>query len=140
MIDQTPSPTLVLMGDDLVIKQINKHMLAMIGRGEEIVGMPLIDVLPELKGQYVWTQVQNVYNEGIPFDQSEVLVRHNRTGVMRDYYYNLAYRPLIESGKITGMIQVAVDVTEQVVARKKWRKAKIVSVFWLMLRPILFFE
>lgn len=58
MIDQTPSPTLVLMGDDLVIEQINKHMLAMIGRGEEIIGMPLIDVLPELKGQYVWTQVQ----------------------------------------------------------------------------------
>ncbi len=124
MIDQTPSPTLVLMGDDLVIKQINKHMLAMIGRGEEIVGMPLIDVLPELKGQYVWTQVQNVYNEGIPFDQSEVLVQHNRTGVMRDYYYNLAYRPLIESGKITGMIQVAVDVTEQVVARKKMEESE----------------
>ncbi|MBW1655287.1 PAS domain-containing sensor histidine kinase [Flavobacterium quisquiliarum] len=124
MIDQTPSPTLILMGDDLVIKQINKHMLAMIGRGEEIIGMPLIDVLPELKGQYVWTQVQNVYNEGTPFDQSEVLVQHNRTGVMRDYYYNLAYRPLIEDGKITGMIQVAVDVTEQVVARKKMEESE----------------
>ncbi|MFD2940735.1 PAS domain-containing sensor histidine kinase [Flavobacterium notoginsengisoli] len=124
MIDQTPSPTLVLMGDDLVIKQINKHMLAMIGRGEEIIGMPLIDVLPELRGQYVWTQVQNVYNEGTPFDQSEVLVQHNRTGVMRDYYYNLAYRPLIEEGKITGMIQVAVDVTEQVVARKKMEESE----------------
>lgn len=124
MIDQTPSPTLVLMGDDLVIKQINKHMLAMIGRGEEIIGMPLIDVLPELKGQYVWTQVQNVYNEGTPFDQSEVLVQHNRTGVKRDYYYNLAYRPLVEDGKITGMIQVAVDVTEQVVARKKMEESE----------------
>lgn len=124
MIDQTPSPTLVLMGDDLVIKQINKHMLAMIGRGEEIIGMPLIDVLPELKGQYVWTQVQNVYNEGTPFDQSEVLVQHNRTGEKRDYYYNLAYRPLIEEDKITGMIQVAVDVTEQVVARKKMEESE----------------
>ncbi|WP_343694999.1 PAS domain-containing protein [Flavobacterium sp.] len=124
MIDQTPSPTLVLMGDDLVIEQINKHMLAMIGRGEEIIGMPLIDVLPELKGQYVWTQVQKVYNEGIPFDQSEVLVPHNRTGVMRNYYYNLAYRPLVEGEKITGMIQVAVDVTEQVEARKKMEESE----------------
>ena len=124
MIDQTPSPTLVLMGDNLVIEQINIHMLEMIGRGEEIIGMPLIDVLPELKGQYVWTQVQNVYNKGIPFDQSEVLVQHNRTGVMRDYYYNLAYRPLIEDQKITGMIQVAVDVTQQVVARKKMEESE----------------
>nr|WP_294784759.1 PAS domain S-box protein [uncultured Flavobacterium sp.] len=124
MIDQTPSPTLVLMGDDLLIKQINKPMLDMIGRGDEIIGIPLIDVLPELKGQYVWTQVQNVYNEGIPFDQSEVLVQHNRTGEKRDYYYNLAYRPLVEGSKITGMIQVAVDVTEQVVARKKMEESE----------------
>jgi PAS domain S-box-containing protein len=124
MIDQTPCPTLVLKGDDLVIEQINKHMLQMIGRGEEIIGMPLIDVLPELEGQYVWTQVQNVYNKGIPFDQSEVLVQHNRTGVTNDYYYNLAYRPLIEDGQITGMIQTAVDVTEQVTARKKLEESE----------------
>ncbi|KAF2517142.1 PAS domain-containing sensor histidine kinase [Flavobacterium foetidum] len=124
MIDQTPAPTLVLKGDDLVIEQINKHMLQMIGRGEEIIGMPLIEVLPELEGQYVWTQVQNVYNKGIPFDQSEVLVPHNRTGEMQDYYYNLAYRPLIEDGKITGMIQVAVEVTEQVLARKRLEESE----------------
>lgn len=124
MIDQTPCPTLVLKGDDLVIEQINKHMLEMIGRGEEIIGMPLIDVLPELEGQYVWTQVQNVYNKGIPFDQSEVLVPHNRTGEIKDYYYNLAYRPLIEDDQITGMIQTAVDVTEQVIARKKLEESE----------------
>ncbi|WP_456312360.1 PAS domain S-box protein [Pseudomonas shirazensis] len=124
MINQTPCPTLVLKGDDLIIEQINKHMLSMIGRGEEIIGMPLIEVLPELKGQYVWTQVQNVYNKGIPFDQSEVLVQHNRTGVLWDYYYNLSYRPLIENEQITGMIQVAIDVTQQVVARKKMEESE----------------
>lgn len=124
MINQTPCPTLVLKGDDLVIEQINKHMLEMIGRGEEIIGMPLIDVLPELEGQYVWEQVQNVYNKGIRFDQSEVLVPHNRTGEIVDYYYNLAYRPLIENGEITGMIQTAVDVTEQVTARKKLEESE----------------
>jgi len=124
MIDQTPSPTLVLMGDDLVIEQINKHMLEMIGRGQEVIGSPLIDVLPELKGQYVWKQVQNVYNKGIPFDQNEVLVSHARNGVVQDYYYNLAYRPLIENGQTTGMIQVAIDVTEQVTSRKKLEESE----------------
>ncbi|WP_281233983.1 PAS domain-containing sensor histidine kinase [Flavobacterium gelatinilyticum] len=124
MIHQTPAPTLVLKGDDLVIEEINKHMLQMIGRGEEIIGMRLIDVLPELKGQYVWEQVLKVYNEGIPFDQSEVLVPHNRTGEVKDYYYNLAYRPLVEDGQITGMIQVAVEVTEQVVARQKMEESE----------------
>ncbi|AXB57598.1 PAS domain-containing sensor histidine kinase [Flavobacterium fluviale] len=124
MINQTPAATLVLKGDNLVIEQINKHMLQLIGRGDEIIGMPLIDVLPELEGQYVWEQVQNVYYKGIAFDQAEVLVPHNRTGTMVDYYYNLAYRPLIEEGKITGMIQVAVDVTQQVVARQKMQESE----------------
>ncbi|UWY28044.1 PAS domain S-box protein [Flavobacterium sp. TR2] len=124
MIHQTPAPTLVLRGDDLVIEQINKHMLQMIGRGEEIIGMRLIDVLPELEGQYVWEQVLKVYNEGIPFDQSEVLVPHNRTGEVKNYYYNLAYRPLIEDGEITGMIQVAVEVTQQVEARQKMEESE----------------
>lgn len=124
MIDQTPCPMLVLKGADLVIEQINKHMVELIGRGDQIVGMPLIEVLPELEGQYVWEQVQNVYSNGIYFDQSEVLVRHNRTGTILDYYYNLAYRPLIEQGAITGMIQVAVDVTEQVTARKKLEESE----------------
>ncbi|GAA4138334.1 hypothetical protein GCM10022250_36880 [Flavobacterium chungbukense] len=124
MIHQTPAPTLILKGDDLVIEQINNHMLQMIGRGEEIIGMRLIDVLPELEGQYVWEQVLNVYNKGIPFDQSEVLVPHNRTGELKNYYYNLAYRPLIEDGQITGMIQVAVEVTQQVVARQKMEESE----------------
>lgn len=119
MIDQTPAPTLVLMGDELVIEQINHSMLQMIGRTEEIIGLPLIKVLPELEGQYIWEQVMKVYKEGVPFDQWEVPVTHKRTGEMRDYYYNIAYRPLREEGQITGMIQVAIDVTQHVQARRK---------------------
>ena len=124
MIDQTPAPTLVLMGDDLVIEQVNASMLKLLGRGEEIIGTPLITLMPELRGQYIWEQVEKVYKEGISFDQSEVLVAHKRNGEMQDYYYNISYRPLKEEGRITGMIQVAIDVTEQVVARKKLEESE----------------
>ncbi|MFP5438886.1 MAG: PAS domain-containing protein [Bacteroidia bacterium] len=124
MIDQTPAPTLVLMGDDLVIEQVNKSMLQMIGFGEEVIGTSLLENMPELSNQYIWKQVIKVYEEGTPFDQSEVLVSHKRTGVMKDYYYNIAYRPLRENGKIIGMIQVAIDVTEQVTARKKLEQSE----------------
>lgn len=124
MIDQTPAPTLVLMGDDLIIEQINKSMLQMIGFGEEVIGTSLLKNMPELTNQYIWAQVVKVYKEGIHFNQSEVLVSHKRTGVLKDYYYNIAYRPLWENGKITGMIQVAIDVTEQVTARKKLEESE----------------
>ncbi|PBQ33229.1 PAS domain-containing sensor histidine kinase [Sphingobacteriaceae bacterium] len=124
MIDQTPAPTMVLMGHDLVIEQINKRMLQMIGRGEEIIGHPLINVMPELRGQYIWEQVEKVFEQGVPFTQLEVQVAHSRSGVMQDYFYNIAYRPLRENEQIVGMIQVAIDVTEQVVARKKLEESE----------------
>jgi PAS domain S-box-containing protein len=124
VIDQTPAATLVLRGENLVIEQINQTMIAFIGQGTEIIGRPLIEVLPELEGQYIWSQVQRVYKEGVSFDQSEVLVPHTRNGVNQDHYYNLAYRPRKENGEITGMIQVAIDVTEQVVARKKMEESE----------------
>jgi len=124
MIDQTPAPTLILMGDNLVVEQINQSMLKMIGHTEEIIGTPLLTVMPELAGSYIWNEVLKVYKEGTPFDQHEVLVTHKRTGEMRDYFYNIAYRPLTEEGKIIGMIQVAIDVTEQVQARMKIQESE----------------
>lgn len=96
----------------------------MIGFGEEVIGTSLLKNMPELTNQYIWAQVVKVYKEGIHFNQSEVLVSHKRTGVLKDYYYNIAYRPLWENGKITGMIQVAIDVTEQVTARKKLEESE----------------
>ncbi|MBD3583560.1 PAS domain-containing sensor histidine kinase [Flavobacterium selenitireducens] len=123
-IDQTPAPTLVLMGDRLVIEQINKPMLEMIGHGEEVIGLPLIEVLPELKGSYIWEQVVKVYDDGITFDHPEVCVSHTRGGEIEDFYYNLSYRPLRDAGEIVGMIQVAVDVTAHVLARKKLEESE----------------
>lgn len=119
MIDQTPAPTLVLMGENLIIEQINKPMLQLIGFGEEVVGQPLLELMPELADQFIWKQVEKVYKEGVNFDQKEVEVAHKREGELQNYYYNIAYRPFKEGARIAGMIQVAIDVTEQVNARKK---------------------
>lgn len=124
MINQTPAPTLILMGKDLIIEQINQSMLKMIGHDEDVIGQPLLGVMPELEGSYIWNEVVKVYDGGTPFNQTEVHVTHRRTGVMKDYYYNIAYRPLKEGKKIIGMIQVAIDVTEQVIARKKLEQSE----------------
>lgn len=129
VVEQTPAPTLVLRGDELRIELINRPMLQMIGRDEEVIGQPLLAIMPELKGQYAWEQAQGVYREGLSFDQDEALVRHNRTGVMQDFYYKVAYRPLKEDDQITGMIQVALDVTEQVMSRKALEESKAQLAF-----------
>lgn len=119
IVQQSPAATLVLRGDDFIIDQINKPMLLFMGRGKEVIGQPLLAIMPELNGQFAWEQAQRVYRENVSFDQYEVHIAHNRTGVLVDYYYNVAYRPLREGDRVTGMIQVATDVTQQVMARQK---------------------
>ena len=119
IIQQIPGPVLVVRGDDFTIDQINPPMLELIGQGPDAIGKPMLTIMPELANEFAWQQVRRVYLEGVEFDGKEILVTHSRAGVIADYYYNLAYRPLREGGKITGVIQAATDITDQVSARKK---------------------
>ena len=120
IIDQTPAATMVLRGDNFVIEQINASMLELMGQSEAVViGSPLLAVMPELEHEFAWEQVQRVYHQGISYDGIEVPVTHSTGGVISNRYYNLAYRPLEEDGRTTGVIQVVTDVTKQVLDRQK---------------------
>ena len=119
IIMQMPGPILVVRGDDFIIDQINPPMLQLIGQGPDAVGKPMLSLMPELAGEFAWQQVRQVYFEGIEYYGKEILVTHSRAGVISEHYYNLSYRPLWEGGIITGVIQAAVEITEQVFARKK---------------------
>ena len=119
IIEQTPAATLVLRGDEYVVEQINEPMAHLIGCGTEVIGKPLLTVTPEIENQFVWQQVKKVYQEGISFDHPEMLVNHSRAGIREDHYYNVAYRPLNEGERITGVIQVVTEVTDQVLTRRK---------------------
>ncbi|MEZ0541178.1 PAS domain-containing sensor histidine kinase [Fibrella arboris] len=114
IVQQTPAATLVLLGDDFRIAHVNQAMLLYMNRGEEVIGQPLLAVMPELDGQFAWQQVLRVYREGITIDQDEVLVSHRRSGILQNFYYRVSYRPLWEDGRVVGMIQVAADITDQV--------------------------
>lgn len=118
IINQTPAATMVLRGDDFVVEQINTPMLELIGQRETVVGQPLLSLMPELEHEFAWQQTQQVYHQDISYDGVEVPVTHSIGGLISNSFYNLAYRPLEEDGKITGVIQVVTDVTEQVLFRQ----------------------
>jgi len=119
IIKQVPGAILVVRGDDFVIDQVNPPMMELIGHGAEAIGQPMLSLMPELADEFAWQQVRRVYLEGAEYDGKEILVTHSRGEVVSEHYYNLSYRPLWEGGKITGVIQAATDITDQVFARKK---------------------
>jgi PAS domain S-box-containing protein len=124
VVEQSPAPTLVVRGDDFRIEHVNKAMLEFLDSDTDIITRPMIAILPESEKGEVWTQIQRVYSNGTPFDRKEVAIEHTRNGNKQTYYYDVSYRPLNEGGRITGVIQVALDVTEQVMARKQMEAAQ----------------
>lgn len=117
MVQQAPVPMLVLRGETLVVEVVNDAMLAMIDRDRSIVAKPVLDSVPELASQPVWSAIRQVYETGVPYFADELPVQIMRDGQLVERYYTFSYIPLNEGTNTVGVLQVAVDMTTQVKAR-----------------------
>jgi len=118
LVEQAPVAILVFRGRDMVIDLVNQAMLEILGRDATIIGKPLLQGLPEIKGAPAVEQLFHVFRTGEASDGNEEPVPINTNGVVKTRYFNFSYRPLLDQGKITGVMDVAVEVTAQVLARK----------------------
>ncbi|HUC79403.1 MAG TPA: histidine kinase dimerization/phospho-acceptor domain-containing protein [Flavisolibacter sp.] len=120
---QAPVAMFLFRGEDLVIDTVNVKALEMIRRTDAIIGEPLLQALPELKETTAYKIFQDVYRTGIAQYGQEVLVPLERNGILEDRYFNFAYTPLKQGGNVIGVMDVATEVTDQVLARRKIEEA-----------------
>ena len=117
---QSPSIFLILKGRQLTINFANEPLLVSWGKTIDIIGKPLFEVLPELKGQPFPSLLQNVLETGETHYGTEEKAVLIVNGEPIDKYYNFVYQPIYdEENLITGITVMASDVTDQVVARMK---------------------
>ncbi|WP_210465512.1 PAS domain-containing sensor histidine kinase [Rufibacter roseolus] len=121
MVEQAPVGIALTRGIDVVIESVNAPMVRLMykQKTEEVLGKKLIEVLPEVQNQPILAIVKNVVQTGESFRGNEVPVDLLVGENLKKHFINASYTPLIESGKVTGVIHVALDVTEQVLARQK---------------------
>ncbi|TPE42946.1 PAS domain-containing sensor histidine kinase [Pontibacter mangrovi] len=121
MIKQAPVAIAFTRGNEMVIENVNAHMLQIMGRAsaDEVIGKKLVEALPEVENQAVLDIVGEVLGTGKTITANEQLVHLLKNDEVTPHYLNLSYTPLLEEGEVTGVIHVAHDVTEQVQARKK---------------------
>jgi PAS domain S-box-containing protein len=107
-----------------VIEFANTHMLRYWGlTAEQSFGKPLLEVVPELDSQGFGRVMDNVYATGERFISGEIPVKLTKAGKTEISYIHLTVEALRdETEQITGMIAVAADVTEQVLARQELEK------------------
>ena len=125
LIEQSTVAMLVLRGPDMVFDIFNPPMLELIGRTKAVKGKSLFEAMPELKGQPVVDRLYKVFETGKEWKGYEQPVIITRNGEQTQGYYNVSYRALLENGVITGVIQSAIDVTDQVKARKTIEESEV---------------
>jgi PAS domain S-box-containing protein len=115
-----PAAIGLFVGRDLIVELPNQAFIDIVGKGSDIAGKPLREVMPELENQAFLQILDNVYTTGIMYQSPGIQVNIVRNGVMTYNFYNITYSPLFdESGQVYAILDIAIDVTEQVKARQQ---------------------
>ncbi|WP_375755109.1 PAS domain-containing protein [Corallococcus exercitus] len=123
LLRQAPIALAILRGPAHVVALANDRICQLWGRTyDQVLERPVLEALPEVKGQGIRELLDGVRATGTPYVGHELHVRLARApdGALEDAYFNVVYQPLhpAEIG-IEGILVVASEVTEAVRARQK---------------------
>nr|WP_309759049.1 PAS domain S-box protein [Flavobacterium sp.] len=120
MLMRSPFGFAIFKGKNMVISLANDSIKEMWGKGNDVEGKPLFDVIAELKDSAFPQLLDKVYTSGIPFYGDELLAPIIRNGKLKDAYFNFVYQPYLEADEtISGVTIIAIEVTNEVIAKQK---------------------
>ena len=119
--EQAPVAIAIFRGPRYVIELANPAVCALYGRTQvQALGTPVFELLPEAAGQGFEELLDGVLATGVPYVAHQLPSFIDRQGQRQTVYWDFVYQPLREAnGDITGIMVVATDVSEQVVARQR---------------------
>ncbi|MBC7846172.1 MAG: response regulator [Flavobacterium sp.] len=117
---ESPFAFSVMKGKDMVITLANDLIKEFWGKGNQVEGKALMQVLPEIKDQPFPAMIDSVYTTGIPVYANEILARLQHNDKMKERYFNVVFQPDYNADRtISGVVTIAYEVTEMVLSRKK---------------------
>ena len=119
MIYSSPSLISILKGEDMIIEVANDAILETWGKGKDIIGKPLLSVMPEIIDQGFDKLLLSVYKTGEPVSAYETPVMLVRDGKEELLHFTFVYQAQYDvDGKIEGLAIIANEVTHQIEAKK----------------------
>ncbi len=120
MVEQAQVPIGMTRGREMIFEAINAPMLELIGMtGKNVLQKNLTEVLPELESQAIMKILRQVWDSRQPFQGHSIPATWQVDGKPVKKYYDISYTPVATEGKMQFIIHLAIDVTEQVMARQK---------------------
>ncbi|MDF2431604.1 MAG: hypothetical protein JWP44_1235 [Mucilaginibacter sp.] len=124
---QAPAGICVLDGPGFIFELVNP-LYQQLFPGRKLIGKPLIDALPELKGQPILEILQNVYSTGKTFEGNQLLVPLARMsdGPVEERYFNFIYQARLDNNndKVDGILVFVFEVTAMVLADRELSKTQ----------------
>ncbi|HSA54195.1 MAG TPA: ATP-binding protein [Gemmatimonadaceae bacterium] len=123
-----PNPIVILRGAGHVIELANPPACRVLGRPEaDIVGRPLLDALPELRGQALQQALDEVVRTGESYERKEVTTQLDRRGdgTLDTVYLNFVCTPFRGiTGTVEGVLVTAFEVTREVLASREMNRLR----------------
>ncbi len=111
--------------EDLYVEFANERMLKTWGKEPSVIGMKLEAALPELEGQPFIGILKDIFKTGETYAAKEDRVDLIVDGILQTFYYNFSYKPLKnQDGKVYAILNMAVNVTDLVKARKEIQESE----------------
>ena len=119
MVTSAPFPIALYVGREMRIVEVNEAIVAVWGKGPDLIGKTYHQVLPELESQSVYEQLTAVYDTGVPFHARNQRIDLSIAGELKTFYFNYSFTPLYDrAGKVYGVMNTAADVTDLVLAKQ----------------------
>ena len=121
LVAQAPVAITLSRGPEVVIEAVNEPMLHLLGQpsAAAVLGQRMAEVLPEIASQKMLRRAREATETGQAFRENELPITLRTNGELQTAFFNVSCTPFREQGRVTGLIHVAVEVTEQVQARQQ---------------------
>jgi two-component system, sensor histidine kinase len=117
---EAPAAICILNGPDLVYELVNPAYASLFP-DRELLDKPILEALPEIKDNPVYKTFRDVFETGRTHEEKEMHIPFVRRedGVLEDRYFRYIQQARYnEQNQIDGVVVFALEVTEQVQARK----------------------
>jgi PAS domain S-box-containing protein len=120
ILSQAKTATAIHSTDDMIIETANDAMIAVWGKDKSVIGKPIEEALPELKGQPFLGLLQSVLHTGQTIAGSDTMAELMVDGELKPFYFDFEYRAIKnDAGEVICVLHTATDVTARYLSRRR---------------------